>query len=279
MSVLSSYFISLYRSCTDPEYYLTLLGSPLRNRIAFFWTTVLLFALLLLPYWHFHLIPDFLSQARTEGDQLIAQIPQTAVFAIQENTLSVEGATLPIQIFSTEKMQSYGIPKNLIEVRLDTTEMRFAMTFLPKEILMVGQTQGSSLSYADIAGVLSTPFDADDIRSLFQRNMDRISQERLLLSSGLSLGFLLSQSLVGIGTILFYSLLIEGLGWLIGSRINYLQAVRWGLHVFPIALGLSGIVTLILPESQFPMLTVAYLSISLLILLYMRTRFTVHFSK
>ncbi len=265
---LKTYLHSLRASLTDPGYYFTLRSTRAFFSIQFFLFSLFLIALGEIANWNYRLLPTMTAAVRTETNQAIAQVPEDAVFGYDGNTLVTNGVSLPLTITSSQTAQDHGFPKNLVEVtKEEKASGNSLLTLTPTHAMFHMDTDpAGETTYSDIFGDMRGNLSRDQIRTAANTLFDTIIMYRLQIAIIFALFGLLSSIFTGIITILLYSVIVQVIGWVLDLRLTYRYALRWGLHIFPIALAIQEISSVIAPDSSFPILSVTYIAMAVLII-------------
>lgn len=280
MSKIRTYIYALRRSVSDPDYYLTLLRTRLRFSIFFFITTLAILSLALLPYSAERRLPQAVEYGQIQLGALVDQVPDSTVFSLADHRLSVSGASLPIQIAATQEMQEMGVASKLIEIRPDEESGDAFLTIGPTAVVVHSSSGTEQLPYAEIdEEAVSFSLTKPDIQNGVRQIATTLLARRWQIASILSLFFFFSHLFSGTFMILLYSILVQGLAWIFGAKLSYGQAARWGLHIYPIVLTLAQISLMLSPGSTFPIMSVGYLAITLLLVWNMRARIQHHFAR
>ncbi len=272
MQKLTTYWYALRQSVTAPDYYFTLRSVRLFFSVQFFLFSLFLIAVFEVPNWAFRILPVVLSDVRQESTHLLEQMSEDTVFTYTGEELKVDGLELPKTLTMSTKAQDLGYPKNLIEITNEETAGDAVITLTPKMILYsMPDTNGSEATYKDVFAEETGSISRDQIRTGIFSFLDMVQERRFELSAALAVFGFFSSIFTGLLTILFYSIFVQVVGWALGVRITYKFAVRWGLHIFPIALAIQELSNVLAPTVSFPILSVTYIAIATLILWVGRT--------
>lgn len=267
MRKLRTYWYSLKASLSEPEYYFSLRSTRIFFSVQFFFFSLFLIALFEVPNWSYRLIPAVAADVRSEVTSAMAQLPEDAVFTYTGDKLETHGLSLPKTITSTQRAQDLGYPKNLVEIKGEDTPSSAAWTLTPNRVLFaLDESPAREAKYSDLFGEDTGSLSRDQIRTGLFSFLDTVGRNTTQIAIVLaSLGFFAS-IVSGIFTILMYSIMVQVIGWILGVRITYKFALRWGLHIFPIALAIQEISSLLSSTNSFPILAVSYIAIATLIL-------------
>lgn len=267
MQKLHTYWHALQASIADPEYYFSLINTRVWFSIQFFLLTLFLITLSVVPRMILRDIPQVVVDVRTESIQIVEQLPADAAFSYEGEDLRMNGIALPLTIQASDRLQSLGYPKALVTLQATDAASLAALTITPKNVyLSVDESEPSHFSYTEFLGDVRGSVARDQIRSTIGKIMDEVIANRVAIATVTGIGMFVGVIFNGIFTILFYSLAVQIFGWIVGLRLRYRTAMRWGLHIYPIAYGIQEISRWTVRGSTFPILAVAYIAIALLII-------------
>lgn len=273
MRKLTTYWHVLLSSLSTPEYYFTLRSVKIFFSVQFFLFSLFLIALFEIPNWAIRIIPPVISDFRQEAAHAFSQIPEDAVFTYDGKQLTTQGLKLPTLITSSKKAQDLGYPKNLIEITSEDKASDAAVTLTPDRLLyLMVDPPASETKYTDLFGEEKGTLSRDQIRTAVYSFLDAILTNKVEIALALAVFGFFSSIVSGAFTILIYSLFVQVLGWMLGVRITYKFAVRWGLHIFPICLAIQELSSLFTTSGSFPILVVSYIAIATVILWTGRTQ-------
>lgn len=235
--------------------------------VQFFLFSLFLIAVCEIPNWALRIIPTVVSDVRQEATNVFSQISPDAVFTFDGEKLTTQGLNLPVTIASSKKAQDLGYPKNLIGISSEDKSSGAALTLTPTRLFyLMTEPPASDVKYSDLFGEERGTLSRDQIRSVVFSFLDAVTANRFQLAVVFALFGFFSSILGGIFTIVMYSIFVQVIGWMLSVRITYKFAFRWGLHIFPIALGIQELSSLFGQSDTFPILLVSYIAISTLIL-------------
>lgn len=269
MRKVRNYFKVFLWSFSDPSYYFSLLRRPLSFSFAFFFITLGLATIVTTIGWRYLVLPEFLATIESESKALIGQLPEDSVFTYSDQTLKTENLSLPYYLKASDRLKDWGMGENAVAISASDKPLSAAMTVTPNAVYFSSLSEKPDpLRYSEISEVQSFSAKRADLQKFV---IDQLKTARGLLPM-ITVAFFIANIItsVVIGLIMtgFFSLLVQSAGWLIGVRLVYKQAFQWGLHIYPLALLVDQLSLLIAPKSHFPVINVAYIGMSVLILWY-----------
>lgn len=280
MQKIRTYLQTLRRSISDPDYYLTILRARMWFSVQFFLVSMGLISLALVPYWAKVVLPVMMQSTQSEFESILAQIPREARFTYADKKISVTGVVLPLQILASQAMRDVGMSRTLLEMRADDDATDAYITLGPTTAQVASSPEPERILYADIDDASTQfSFSKTDLEKHTSDFLTFLREKRWHIALLVSSAFLVSHLFSGLLMIAFYSLLIQGIAWIFGVRIAFVHAFRWGLHIYPVMLVITELSRILAPASNFPIMSVGYLSISLLLVWNMRQRLVHHFTR
>jgi hypothetical protein len=269
MKALQTYWHTLFSSLSNPDYYFLLLKTRLRLSISFFFVTIALTAIAMMFWIRLQSWPLFVASLSETGNTFVDQIPDDARFHYADGALATN-LELPFLLESPQRLKDVGLPTHFVGVSAKDEPLDSFVTFGPQMVLVRSSGNVDSLPYKEIFEKESADFTQGDIANVLNSSVQFLDRYAWQINALLATFWFVSKLIEGIIMIALYAFIMQSLGWVMDVRLKYGQVFRWGLHIYPIALGADQISSVIM-QSGIPMLSIVYLTFSLVILWRGRT--------
>lgn len=266
MQIIYAYLRSLAGAFSDPEFYRQRLALSIGSSMRWSFLTLFLATFTLTGVWGLVRAPQLLSLAREAVNVIAVTLPADASFEIDDNKLTVRNLELPVSVPTPDSFPTGEFPKRLL-LLTDSTEGSDSLVVLSRETMSLQFANGAPLSlrYSDIVGGESFILTTNQARDQILNALDLVGQNLPLLLTGIALITLSANIISGVLTITLFSFLVQTIGWFWGIRLRYIKAFQLGLLVYPVALVVHDVVALLVHPLTFPITTMAYIGIVLLV--------------
>jgi hypothetical protein len=269
MRKVRNYFHVLLWSVSDPAYYFVLVRRKLSFSFAFFLITLGFTTLVTTIGWRIFVFPTFLQTVAGESKALINQLPANSSFSYANGVLTTQNIPLPFYFKSSTALRDLGVGENAIALSAQDKPLSAAITLTPKTVYFSSVSdQQDPLRYSEIKELQSFTVHREELYTLVKDQSEYVTSMLTTITIAFFTANFLSSLVFGLFMIAFFSLLVQSVGWLLGVRMLYRQAFQWGLHIYPLALLVDQVSLFLAPKSHFPVVNVAYIGMSLLILWY-----------
>jgi hypothetical protein len=272
MQKLATFWTSLTRSASEPEYYEHILRSKFSFSLKFFLLAQILVTLLTILVFSVRRVPVLTVQTEAQIKQVVGTLPDTFHATYTQGHLTFQGISLPYTVKTPGNLVDVGFPATLATLG-NKPSASSPLTFTSDQVI-VGNNTKNTLSYRDLW---------DD--QAWSVNRDRLARAAITLSNQVashSLTVLLFLSPVlyllltanAIVMVLFFSVMTQLIAWILRLRLPYKKAVQMGLHAIIVSLAVDKVRLALWPSSPFEITGPAFFGIMLLALISLKRRYT-----
>ncbi len=270
MQKLKTYVRALLASLSNPDYYFLVLKTKFQVSVFFFVITLALVSGLTAIWGGLYTWPAIVTTIQETGNDFLGQVPEDAKFQYKEGTLSTT-IDLPFVIESPKALSDFEFPKQFAGINSKDEALESFLTFSPKSVFVRSQGQVDSIHYTDIVTEDAASFTKKDLVTLLGTVTSFMRKNAWQIVTFLSAIWFVSKIVSGLLLIALYTFIVQSIGWVIGVRLKYWQVFRWGLHIYPIAVAVDFISSILTQQNYFPLVSLVYLAFSLVILWRART--------
>jgi hypothetical protein len=271
MSKLRTFYKTLIRSLTDPDYYDEVVKANFWFSVKYFLVFIFLFSALLTALFTFRTKPKLESLTKNTINDLNTNFPKNLVISISKGQMSLSGANPPLNVPIPSYLTSifqYSPYQYLISIDPINPPNPKAMMGLSKTTFIANQPDGSKeeMSLSELKEEDLT-IDRNFINmstSALQTWIDRFwSYLPLFVFISLVLVLPISVAIL----LIFLSILTWMLGQILSKNLSYLKSYQIGLHTITFALTVGFLQNLLLPSlSPTKFLGLAFIGASTIIL-------------
>ncbi|MEP7166656.1 MAG: DUF1189 family protein [Candidatus Woesebacteria bacterium] len=273
MRMIRTYWKVLSASVSNPDYYLELYSSTFWFSFKFFLVTLTILSIASGLWWRLYSFPLLIDSLHAAGSEIRDQIPDSFRLTYADGTVKTEGISLPFNLQNPKVVDDFNFPKNLATVTNDSEASTSFFTFTPKKVFLRSvDNQVDSLSYTDITEVKTATITKQTLTDFMQTGIHFIEVNSTPLSILFGIILFVSALIGGLITIALYSIILQSIAWLFSLRFSYSYMFRWGLHLYPIALGIDTISNILAPHANIPLVSMVYLILGVVIIWRAKTK-------
>jgi len=202
--------------------------------------------------------PTAVSSFHEAGQHLIWQIPEDGEFQYNNGTLTTN-LTTPLYLESPKEWKDFEFPRFFAGLSKEEEALDSFLTFSPTSIYLRAQGKVDSLKYTEFVPKDSGSFTRKDLENGFEKAVQSLHDNAWLFMIAFSVIWFVSKVVGGVIMITIFTFVVQSMAWLAGVRLTYKQFFRWGLHIYPIAIGADFLSSLLTRDSHYPLVTIIYL--------------------
>lgn len=272
MRKLSRYWQALYKSLSEPSFYVVIFRAPFWWSVRFYLLSLLLLTLIDTLYIRIHQVPIWTAQVKQEATALINQLPSEAAFSYNGQRLASSGFNPPFTLKATSDLENAGFPNNLIVINgEDKADSQAFLTITPFHLYSQASTGNNGMALNSIFDNNQWSLTREQLRSKAGETLQELSAlatpALLLLLPFIYLGNLIAQLIL----LLILSLFASTVGWLLGIHMSLKKIFQLGLHAIVAASLFDFVAHVLFPVSNVSILVPAYLGIMVLVFLHFRS--------
>lgn len=265
-------------SLSDLQYYVDVLNAPLKFSLKFVFAFYLTLSVVLTTLFTLNELPKIKMFSESMKQQIVQNFPDQARFQWQDEKLTSDSSSQLTITFPTSTMDSeIERPENLVIVDTSATQKPDqvpSLLYINQNTFYVNSLNGvwSDLELKEILGSEPLQIDKSVVKNYLDGPASSMRDDLLTLLPFVmflffSLGLLISRIIM----IAINAIILQFLFQLLDKPIRYSKVFQLALHLLiPVEI-INQITLLALPNTPIPMLTIAFWTLSAVLLWHFRT--------
>lgn len=270
-----TFFYSLSKSATEPQYYIDVLRSPIRFSVQFFLGSVFLASILGVINWRVFTFPKIYQAFDEQAQQIVKSLPPTFKATYQNGAVQFDGIGLPQEYIATDKLQNLGFGPSLLTLESSDDSTNSSFTIGKSQLLVAAQPEigipAQAFPYKEFGGGDGSLTQGDLQYFTDQAAPYAYQLATLVAIPGTIINWIFLLITYGLLLIVF-SFLSQTAAWIIGIRMRYIKVLQLGLHAMGVAAIFEELKNILTHSQGFTILSLAYAGIMIIVLWSLRAK-------
>ncbi len=269
MQAFNRFIMTLWKSASEPDYYIWLLGQKISNSVKFYLGILLVVAIFDVAILRIRETPAFIATMDQQSSSGVSSLPDSFTAVYSSGTLDFKGVKLPFVVESNKALKTLGVSEKLLTLTPEESpaEKTF-LTLTPTQLILQGNEElplsTTAYSLSDVFGTQTMSLDKEALEEKRSQAIESMPQAANILALIAVpiwfLGLIVATTL----TLLLLTLLSNSFSWIMGIHMPFVKSFQLGLHAIAVATVVDLIKYLMLPGSGISLVIPGYLGIMIL---------------